>query len=436
MTPLVIGLIGMGALVLLIFARVPVAIAMGLVGFCGYAALNGVPKALTILGQVPFDIGTGYALSVVPLFILMGDIAMRAGMSARLYDAARACFAGQRGSLALATLGACAAFGAICGSSLATAATMTKVAIPEMDRVGYDTRLSTGAVAAGGTLGILIPPSIPLVIYSIIAEQSVSRLFAATLIPCFVLTGLYMLVVVALLIFKRTWAPSDPQMSVRQRISAALSVWDVLILFGVTIGGIYAGWFTPNQAAAVGAFGAWLLGIARGRLTLFSTWQALSEAIRTSCMLFMIVICAVVLSYFIVQTDMPSLLVGLVRQWQVSPVVLMILIVMFYVVMGCFLDGFGMILITVPIFLPMVTQSGFDPIWFGVILVIVIELGLIHPPVGMNIFVIQAQAPQIPVYKIYQGIVPFLVAPFVLLGLLIAFPEIALWLPNQLFTPR
>ena len=436
MTPFTIGLVGIGALLLLIFARVPVAVAMGLVGFSGYAALNGIPKALIVLGQVPFDIGTSYSLSVVPLFVLMGDLAMRAGMSGRLYDASRALFVGQRGSQALATLGACAAFGAICGSSLATAATMTKVAIPEMDRAGYDTRLSTGAVAAGGTLGILIPPSIPLVIYGIIAEQSVSRLFAASLVPGLLLTALYILVVVALLVFKPNWAPGDPSLGAPQRVSALLSVWDVLILFGFTIGGMYAGWFTPNQAAAVGAAGAWLLGVLRRRLGLSGTWHALLDAIRTSCMLFLIVICAVVLSYFIVQTDMPSVLVALVRQWQVGPVSLIALMILFYVIMGCFLDGFGMILITVPIFLPMVVQAGFDPIWFGVILVIVIELGLIHPPVGMNIFVIQAQAPDIPVHRIYQGIVPFLAAPFILLGLLIALPEIALWLPNQLFPSR
>lgn len=436
MTPLTIGLIGLTAMIVLIFVRVPVAIAMGLVGFAGYVALNGLSKALIILGQVPFDIGTGYALSVVPLFILMGDLATRGGMSARLYEAARASFVGRRGSHALATLGACAGFGAICGSSIATAATMAKIAIPQMDRFGYDTRLSTGVVAAGGTLGILIPPSIPLVIYGIIAEQSVSRLFAASMIPGLVLTGLYMLVVVAILLTKPEWAPADPKMNAKERLRAFIEPWDVLVLFGFTIGGMYAGWFDPNKAAAIGAFGAWLLGTIRGRLSLLETWQALLEAVLTSCMLFMIVICAVLLSYFVVQTDIPSALVTLIRDLHVGPVALMILIILAYVVMGCFLDAFGIILITVPIFLPMVVQNGFDPIWFGVILVIVIELGLIHPPVGMNIFVIQAQSPHIPVHKIYQGIVPFLVAPFVLLGLLIAFPSIALWLPYYLFPPR
>ncbi|HEY5608798.1 MAG TPA: TRAP transporter large permease [Alphaproteobacteria bacterium] len=431
-----IGLIGMGVLVLMIFLRVPVAISMGLVGLCGYAAVAGWDRAVRVLGQVPFDVASGYDLSVVPMFVLMGELATRSGMSAKLYNAARAFFVGFRGAQALATLGACAAFGAVCGSSLATAATMTRIAIPQMRRLGYDDRLSTGAVAAGGSLGILIPPSIPLVIYAIIAEQSVAKLFAAGMIPGLVLTALYMLMVVAVLIWKPGWAPTDPGMSWRERFAALGSIWSIAILFGVAIGGLYAGWFTPTEAAAIGAFGAWGLGALGRGLSLKQTWAAFTDTIRTTCMLFMIVICAVIFSYFVVQTQLPDLLVSWMRTIELGPVGLMLIIIAFYVVMGCFLDGFGMILITVPVFLPLIVQSGWDPIWFGVILVVVIELGLIHPPVGMNIFVIQAQVPDVPVLKIYQGIIPFLVAPFLLLGLLLAFPDIALWLPQTLFPPR
>jgi tripartite ATP-independent transporter DctM subunit len=431
-----IGLIGMGVLVLMIFLRVPVAIAMGLVGLCGYAAVSGWDRAVHVLGQVPFDVASSYDLSVVPMFILMGELATRSGMSAKLYKAARAFFVGFRGAQALATLGACAAFGAVCGSSLATAATMTRIAIPEMRRLGYDDRLSTGSVAAGGSLGILIPPSIPLVIYAIIAEQSVAKLFAAGMIPGLVLTALYMLMVVVVLMWKPGWAPVDVGMSWRERFGAIGSIWSIAILFGVAIGGLYAGWFTPTEAAAIGAFGAWLLGALGGGLGVKQSWASFTDTIRTTCMLFMIVICAVIFSYFVVLTQLPGVLVGWIHAAHVGPVGLMLIIIAFYVVMGCFLDGFGMILITVPVFLPLIVQSGWDPIWFGVILVVVIELGLIHPPVGMNIFVIQAQVPDIPVLKIYQGIIPFLVAPFLLLGLLLAFPDIALWLPNTLFPPR
>jgi C4-dicarboxylate transporter, DctM subunit len=432
-----IGLIGMAALVALIFLRVPVAIAMGLVGFFGYAAVDGFPKALRVLGQSPFDIATGYTLSVVPLFILMGDFAMRSGMSANLYRSAQSLFVGIRGSHALATLGACAGFGAICGSSLATAATMTRVAIPEMRRLGYDDRLSTGSVAAGGSLGILIPPSIPFVIYALIAEQSVPKLFAAGLIPGLLLTALYMVAAKVMIAWKPDWAPrDDSNPGWRARVGHVLASWDVVVLFAVTIGGLYAGWFSPTEAAAVGAFGALAIGVVRGQLSFAAIRESFAATIGTTCMLFVIVICAMLFSYFVVQTSLPGMLVALAKSWALGPIGLIVALIVFYIILGCFLDGLGMILITVPVFLPLVLASGFDPIWFGVLLVILIELGLIHPPVGMNIFVIQAQVPDVPILSIYQGILPFLVAPAVLLLLLLIFPEIALWLPKTLFPSR
>ena len=429
-----IGLIGMAALVVLIFLRVPVAIAMGLVGFFGYASVDGFAKAMRVLGQTPFDVATGYTLSVVPLFILMGDFAMRSGMSANLYRSAQSLFVGMRGAHAFATLGACAGFGAICGSSLATAATMTRVAIPEMRRLGYDDRLSTGSVAAGGSLGILIPPSIPFVIFALIAEQSVPKLFAAGLIPGLVLTALYMIAAKVMIAWKPSWAPvAEGGRTWQQRLADIFASWDVMLLFAITIGGMYAGWFSPTEAASVGAFGALAIGVVRGQLSFPAIRESFVETIATSCMLFVIVICAMIFSYFVVQTSLPGVLVGWAKSWNLGPIALMLALIAFYIILGCFLDGLGMILITVPVFLPLVLASGFDPIWFGVVLVILIELGLIHPPVGMNIFVIQAQVPDVPILRIYQGIVPFLAAPAVLLVLLIAFPEIALWLPTTLF---
>jgi C4-dicarboxylate transporter, DctM subunit len=432
-----IGLIGMAALLVLIFLRVPVAIAMGLVGFTGYAAINGWDRAMTVLGQAPFDIASGYTLSQVPLFILMGDLAMQSGMSARLFHAARSLFLGVRGSQVYATLGACAAFGAVSGSSLATAATMTRVAIPEMRRLRYDDRLSTGAVAAGGSLGILIPPSIPLVIYAIIAEQSVAKLYAAATIPGLALTLLYMLAIAPVIWWKRDWTPTEAHtLSFAERLAAVGKAWDLIVLVILTIGGLYAGWFTSTEAAAIGAFGAFVLGAVQGQLGWRQVLQSFADTVRTTCMLLTIVVCAVVFSYFVVLTQLPPLLVDAMQGIGIGPIGLIVLIIAFYVVLGCFLDGFGMILITVPVFLPLIVKAGFDPIWFGVILVIVIELGLIHPPVGMNIFVIQAQVAEVPVLRIYQGILPYLVAPFALLALLVAYPEIALWLPKVLYPAK
>ena len=428
-----IGFVGVLALLTLIFARVPVGIAMGLVGFFGYAAVDGFSRALTVLGQTPYDVASGYTLSVVPLFVVMGELAMRSGMSARLYASTRSIFMGVRGSQALATIGACAGFGAICGSSLATAATMTRIAIPEMRQAKYDDALSAGSVAAGSSLGILVPPSIPFVIYALTAEQSVPRLFAAGLIPAAILITLYMTIILAIVAVAPNLAPAKPEhLTWRARLIAISSAWQVGVLFGVTIGGLYVGWFTPTEAAAVGASGALVLGLAFGDLTWSKIKTSFIDAIRTTCTLFVILICAVVFSYFVTQARLPQALADWIRALQLGPITLIAVLAIFYIVLGCFMDGLGMLLITVPVFLPVVVANGYDPIWFGVMLIVVIELGLIHPPVGMNIFVIQAQAPEIPILKLYQGIIPFLIAPILLLILLVAFPDIALWLPRHL----
>ncbi|HVA11693.1 MAG TPA: TRAP transporter large permease [Stellaceae bacterium] len=433
MTVQAIGLLGMGCLVSLIFLRVPVGVAMGLVGLCGYAAVDGWVKAFRVFGEVPFDVASNYSLSVVPMFVLMGELATQSGMSSQLYKAAKALFAGARGSQVLATIGACAGFGAVCGSSLATAATMTRIAIPEMRRAGYDDRISTGSVAAGGSLGILLPPSIVFVIYSLISQQSVQKMFAAGLIPGIILAGLYMLAALATLAIKPAWAPREPAAPLKERVRDLVLGWEVALLFGVAIGGLYAGWFSPTEAAGVGAFTAFVLGTLRRGLPPAVLWNCFRDTIRTTCLLFVIVMSAFIFSYFVVQTQLPGMLVTWVTAWHVGPIELVAILIVFYVVMGCFLDGGGMILITVPIFLPLVTQYGFDPVWFGVMLVVTVEMGLIHPPVGMNIFVIQARAPDIPILRIYQGIIPFLFAPLMLLVLLIAFPQIALWLPTWLY---
>lgn len=428
-----IGAAGMLALLILIFLRVPVAVCLGIVGFLGYAALEGWAKATTVIGAAPFDIASGYALSVVPLFVLMGELASASGMSSRLFSGTKSMFGQLRGSLAYATIGANAGFGAVCGSSVASAATMTRICVPEMRRNNYDDRLSTGSVAAGGTLGILIPPSLIFVIYAIIAQQSVPRLFAAGLLPGLVLTVLYIAAAAVMVKIYPSWAPHGAYESWPQRVRNLLGMWEFVLLFGVSVGGIYAGLFSPTEAAAIGAFMALVIGVLRRKLNLDSLVKCFYETVKTTCMLFLIVICAMIFSYFVVQAQLPEALIAWIRSMGMSPLGLMITLVITYIVLGCFLEGIGLVLITVPVFLPVVVASGYDPIWFGVMVVVVVEMGLISPPVGMNLFVIQAQVPDIPIPSIYKGILPFMVSPLVLIVLLLAFPDLALYLPRVLY---
>ena len=428
-----IGLVGVIALFALLLLRLPVWAALALVGFLGNVSLSSWTSAVATLGQSPFDTASLYTLSVVPLFILTGGVAAASGLSADLFKAARVMLSDVRGGLAIATIGASACFGAVCGSSIATAATMTPIALGEMRKGGYSDTFATGAIAAGGTLGILFPPSIILVIYGAIAQQSVPKLFAAGLVPGLLLTCLY--IAVALLVAHRSpnAAPRGVSVSLRDRAVALRGPWQFLTLFVVSIGGIYAGVFSPTEAASVGALGAILLGLAGRRLRAREIGKAIEAAVVTSCMLLLIIIGANIFAYFIVQTQLPALLVEGARALALPGPVVMLFVIVAYIFMGCFLEAIGMILITVPVFLPLITSYGYDPAWFAIIVVIVVELGLIHPPVGMNLFVVQAQAPDIKTMTIYRGIVPFLAAPFVLIALLWFFPALALWLPRALY---
>ena len=433
MSPQLIGGIGVCGLFSLLIIRVPVWVALTLVGFLGNVALIGVGAALATLGTIPFDTASLYGLSVIPLFILTGSIASGTGLSAELFKAARVILSGVRGGLSLATIGASACFGAVCGSSIATAATMTRIALREMRSAGYGDALSTGSIAAGGSLGILFPPSIILVIYGAIAEQSVPKLFAAGLVPGLVLTALYMIVALVVARIRPSDAPAVESVGIRHRLSALTGPWQFLALFVVTIGGIYAGIFSPTEAASIGAFGAIMLGVASRALTTRELVSSIESAVITSSMLFMIIIGANLFSNFMVQTQLPTLLANTASSLALPRMMVMVAIIMVYVVMGCFLEGIGMMLITVPVFLPLIRQYGYDPIWFSIIVVIVIEVGLIHPPVGMNLFVIQAQAPEIRITNIYRGIVPFLAAPLLMIILMFLFPQLALWLPQMLY---
>ena len=428
-----IGGIGIFALFAMLILRVPVWIALTLVGFVGNAMVLGLNPTFALTGTVPFDVGSSYDLAVLPLFILMGEVASVTGLSGDLFKAARVILAGVRGGLAVGSLAASACFGAVCGSSLATAATMTRIALPEMRKAGYDAGLAAGSLAAGGSLGILIPPSIILVIYAAIAEQSVPRLFAAGLVPGLVLTALYMSVVWIVATVRKDYAPPGTPVPLRERVAALRDPWQFLVLFLGTIGGIYAGIFSPTEAASVGAFGAIVLGAVGGRLTWKSFVQSIENTVGTCGLLFVIIFGANLFSSFMVQTHLPNTLADAAETFNLSGPMVMVMIVVAYIFFGCFLEAIGMVLITVPVFLPLVMHFGYDPVWFGVIIVIVAEVGLIHPPMGLNLFVIQAHAPDIKIGKIYRGIVPFLFAPLALIILMFWFPQIALWLPRLFY---
>jgi len=428
-----IGAFGVFALFALLLLRVPVWVALTLVGFIGNSIMSGVTPTLALAGTVPFDTGGAYSLSVVPLFVLMGEVAGETGLSSDLFKAAKVMLAGMRGGLAVGALAASACFGAVCGSSVATAATMTRIALPEMRKAGYDPGLASGSLAAGGSLGILIPPSIVFVIYAAISEQSVSRLFAAGLVPGLVLTGLYMIVAITVAHLRKSYAPAAERAPWRERLAAMRGPWQFLALFLVTIGGIYGGVFSPTEAASVGAAGAMALGFLGRRLSYAALLSAIENTVAICGVLFVIIFGANLFSFFMVQTQLPNLLANGARALNLGGVEVMVLVIVAYILFGCFLEGIGMVLITVPVFLPLVKQFGYDPVWFGVIVVIVVEVGLIHPPVGLNLFVIQANAPDIKITSIYRGIVPFLFAPLLLIVLLFWFPQLALWLPKLFY---
>jgi tripartite ATP-independent transporter DctM subunit len=428
-----IGVWAMVGLFGLIMIRVPVAIALGITGFLGYAAVDGWHRAVIALSSTPFDLRDKYSFTVVPLFILMGVVASRSGMSGELYRAANAAFSGARGALAMGTVGACAGFGAICGSSLATAATMSRVAIPEMRRLGYSEELAAGTVASAGTLGAVIPPSLVLIVYAIIAEQGIPQLFAAALIPGLIGTALHIGVIVAIGLIRPEALPRSPAMSLHRRLSELVHLWKIALLFGIAVGGIYSGFMSPTEAAAVAAFVAIIIAMATRSMDWRGLLDALMETIWTSTVLFVIVIGAFLFAYFMALTQLPASIRTGMEHMGAAPWVMMLIIVAFYILLGCFLDGISMILISVPIFLPLTEAAGYDSVWFGILVLLVVEVGLITPPVGLNIFVIRSQVPDVALGAVYRGIVPFLWAHAALIAILLIWPEVALWLPRMLY---
>jgi C4-dicarboxylate transporter, DctM subunit len=432
MSVAMIGTLGVALLLALIFLRVPIAVALAASGLVGYAAIDGWSPALRMFGLVPYQLASAYSLSVIPLFILMGAVAARGKMAAELFQACNAVFSGIRGALTNATIGACALFGAICGSSIATAATFSRVAIPEMRRHGYDSAFAAGAVASAGTLDVLIPPSVLIAIYAIVAEQSLVKLYAAAFIPGFVLAGLYVITVWIVAWIKPSWIPKVAAMPLRVRLRASVGMWKLGVLFFFAVFGIYLGWFSPTEAAAMAAFVAILIAFGSGAMRWRELLDCFLETVYTTAVIFFIVVGAFIFSRFIVLTQFPNELTKWVGIIGLSPFWVLMAVMALYVLLGTFLDEVSTILITVPVTLPLVNSIGFDGIWFGIFVTVMCTIGLISPPTGMTVFVIQAQHPDIPVMRIYMGTLPFLVADFVLVALLIFVPSIALWLPRVL----
>jgi len=428
------ALVGFAAFFALALLRVPMGFAMGIVGFAGVAYKLNLNVASAMIGQITYETGLSYTLSVIPLFILMGNFVVRARISDELYHAAY-CFLGhRRGGLAMSTVVASAAFGAICGSSIATAATFAKVAYPSMNKYGYKDTLAAGSIAAGGTLGILIPPSVIMVIYGIMTETSIGMLFIAGIIPGLIATVLLCLAAAWIAWRDPAAGPGAEPHPWPERLEALRHVWPVVAMFALVIGGIYLGWFTATEGAGIGAGAAYLFALARGTLTWRVLLEVLVESARTTSMLFMILIGALLFASFVNYTTMPADLKAFVTLFEVRPVLVIAAICVIYVVLGTAMEELSMILLTVPLFFPLVTALGYDPVWFGILVVIVVQIGMISPPVGMNIFVVKSLLRHISLGTIFRGITPFAVALVVLLALVVAFPGIVLWLPSLMRT--
>ncbi len=424
------SLLGFAAIFTLALLRVPLAFAMGIVGVVGIGLTRGWMPALASTAQVVHETGFAYTLSVIPLFILMGNFVARAGLAHELFAAAYAFIGHFRGGLAHATVAACAGFGAICGSSIATAATMSKVAYPSMKKMGYSDSLSTGVMAAGGTLGIMIPPSTIMVIYGIITETNIGKLFAAGVIPG-ILTALLMMAGIAVITARDPeHAPRGERTSWPNRWKALRGIWGVILLVIVVLGGIYGGIFTATEGAGFGAAGAFLFALARRRLTWAILYQVLVESARTTAMLFTLLIAATIFANFVNFTSMPGDLKDWITHLGLSPIMIISAMMLIYVVLGTVMEELTMVLLTIPLFFPIVTALGFDPVWFGVLIVMIVQIGLISPPVGMNLFVLNALLPGVGLGAIFRGCWPFVVVMIFVLGLLIAFPQLSLWLPS------
>ncbi len=435
MTPMQIGLIGIMAFFILLVMRMPIAFAMAVVGFAGFSYLISPVAGFSVVATEIYSIFSSHTLSVIAMFVWMGFLAFYSGIGTRLYIFAYKLIGHYSGGLAIATQLACAIFGAICGSNTATAATMGAIALPEMKKYKYDDSLAAASVAAGGALGVLIPPSVILIVYGIATEQSVGKLFLAGILPGILLMILYMATIYILAVRNPDLGPAGPKVGWKERISALQGgLAEVIIIFAISMGGLFKGWFTPTEAGAVGAAGVLLVALAGRNLSWSNFKKSLMDTTRTTAMIMLLVAGATIFGRFMAISRIPFELASWAGALPLEPFVIMGIILFIYLVLGCFIDALALVLLTIPIFYPVVvTTLGYDPIWFGVVIVMVVAMGVITPPVGMNVYVIKGVAPDIPLEVIFKGIWPFLLAIAICLILLIAFPQIATFLPELLF---
>jgi C4-dicarboxylate transporter DctM subunit len=437
MNPAVIGIIGIVLMVAIFMTRMPVAYVMALVGFIGFSVLISLQGGLALLSRNIYESFSSYGLTTIPLFILMGQFAFNSGISRRLYDTAYKFMGSTRGGLAMATVAACTAFGAVCGSSPATAATMATVGLPEMKRYGYADELSTGCVASGGGLGMIMPPSVVMIVYGVLTEQSIGSLFVAGIIPAIVMTILFVITIYVWCRYSPDQGPPGEKFTFKQKVRSLNGMLDTLAVFLLVMGGMFMGLFTPNEAAGVGAFGVLLVALIRRQMTWKGFVKSLNETLRTSCMVMFLIASAVVFGKFLAVTRIPFNIASWIGGLHLPPFLIMAAIIIVYLMGGCIMDALALVMLTIPIFFPIVTQLGYDPIWFGVIIVLVTQMGVITPPVGINVYVVYGVAEgvvgKIPLQAIFKGILPFLVAVIGGTVLMMIFPQIILYLPNLMY---
>jgi C4-dicarboxylate transporter DctM subunit len=437
MSPTAIGIIGISIMVLIFFSRMPVAYVMTLIGFLGFSVMISLKGGLNLLSRNIYEVFSSYGLTTIPLFIFMGQLAFNSGISARLYDTAYKFMGSTRGGLAMATVSACTAFGAVCGSSPATAATMATVGLPEMRRYKYADELATGSVASGGGLGMIMPPSVVLIVYGVLTEESIGRLFVAGIFPAIFVTILFIICIYIRCRLAPEQGPPGESFSWKEKFRSLTGLIDTLAVFGLVMGGLFFGFFTPTEAAAVGAFGVLLVSLIRRQITWQGFVKSLYETLRTSCMVMLLIAGAVVFGKFLAITRIPFNIASWIGGFDLPPFMILAMVVFVYFIGGCFMDALAFVMLTIPIFFPVVTSLGYDPIWFGIIIVMVTEMGVITPPVGINVYVVygvaQTVVGDIALESIFKGILPFLLAVIVGLILMMIFPQIILFLPNLMY---
>jgi C4-dicarboxylate transporter DctM subunit len=437
MSPTVIGILGIVIMVLIFLSRMPVAYVMTLIGFLGFSVMISVPGGLALLSRNIYEVFASYGLTTIPLFILMGQLAFNSGISRRIYSTAYRFLGSTRGGLAMATVTACTAFGAVCGSSPATAATMATVGLPEMKRYNYADELAAGSVASGGGLGMIMPPSVVLIVYGVLTEQSIGKLFVAGIIPAILVTLLFIGAIYIRCTLAPEQGPPGERFTWRQKLRSLTHLGETLAVFVLVMGGLFIGLFTPTEAAGVGVFGVFVVSLINRQLTWPGFVKSLYETLRTSCMVMLLIAGATVFGKFLAVTRIPFNIASWIGGFDLPPFMILAMVVIVYFIGGCFMDALALVMLTIPIFFPVVTSLGYDPIWFGIIIVMVTEMGVITPPVGINVYVVYGVAQTvvggIPLESIFKGILPFLLAVIVGLIIMMIFPQIILFLPNLMY---